>query len=70
MNFDLDKKTRRELGYRLIDLINDYYASLSHRFVQLPLEHRQFPDLRDKMPELAADAVLVLDAGSHLRAGE
>lgn len=65
MNFDLDKKTRRELGYRLIDLINDYYASLPERSVQLPLDNRKFPDLRDKMPEIASDAVLVLDDIFH-----
>jgi aromatic-L-amino-acid decarboxylase len=61
MTFDLDQKTRRELGYRLIDLINEYYASLSERPVQLPLEKRKFPDLRDRMPEVADDARAVLD---------
>ncbi len=65
MNFNLDKKTRRELGYRLIDLINEYYSSLPERSVQLPLENRKFPDLRGKMPELASDAVLVLDDIFH-----
>ncbi len=65
MNFDLDKKTRRELGYRLIDLINDYYSSLPDRSVQLPIEKRKFPDIRDKMPELADNAVLVLDDVFH-----
>ncbi len=61
MTFDLDKKTRRELGYRLIDLINDYYSSLPERSVQLPLDKRTFPDLRDRMPELGNDAILVLE---------
>lgn len=61
MNFDLDKKTRRELGYRLIDLINEYFSSLPARAVQLPLGARKFPDLRDRMPEVADDAAAVLE---------
>jgi aromatic-L-amino-acid/L-tryptophan decarboxylase len=65
MNFDLDKKTRRELGYRLIDLINDYFSSLPDRAVQLPLEQRHFPDLHERMPEAASDAMLVLDDICH-----
>ena len=37
MRFDFDSATRRELGYRLIDLVDEYYASLPDRPVQLPL---------------------------------
>ncbi len=61
MTFDLDQKTRRELGYRLIDLINEYYSSLSSRPVQLPLDKRKFPDLRDRMPEFGDGAVSILE---------
>ena len=34
--FDFDERTRRQLGYELIDLINAYYSSLPTRDVQLP----------------------------------
>src|ERR1051325_537104 len=61
MGFDFDAKTRRELGYKLIDHINEYFSSLSERPVQLPAEQRTFGPLRDKMPEIGEDAAFVLD---------
>src|SRR5258705_6098749 len=65
MNFELDDESRRRLGYKLIDLINEYFGSLPDRAVQLPLEERSFGQLRDVMPEVGEDASLVLDEMSH-----
>ena len=50
-NFELNFATRRQLGYELIDLINDYFESLPNRPVQLSIEQRSFEPLRDAMPE-------------------
>lgn len=61
MSFDFDAATRRRLGYRLIDVINDYFSSLPERSVQLPLEQRTFGSLTDKMPEQGLDPSQVLD---------
>lgn len=61
MSFEFDKDTRRALGYQLIDRINDYFASLPDRAVQLPAEQRTFNSLTDGLPEVGADAALVLD---------
>ncbi len=77
MGFDLDRETRRKLGYQLIDSINDYFSSLPGRNVQLPLEERTFGALKDRMPELgeSAEAVLreatteLIDKGFHVPSG-
>jgi glutamate/tyrosine decarboxylase-like PLP-dependent enzyme len=61
MPFDFDSETRRRLGYRLIDRIDEYFFSLAQRPVQLPEELRTFADLGEPLPELGADAVTVLD---------
>lgn len=61
MGFDFDRDTRRRLGYRLIDLINDYFSSLPARPVQLPDAERTFGQLTDRMPEAGAAPDLVLD---------
>jgi glutamate/tyrosine decarboxylase-like PLP-dependent enzyme len=61
MGFDLDSEKRRQLGYRLIDRLDDYFSSLPDRAVQLPLEERTFGDLTNKLPEFAQDAATVLD---------
>ena len=50
-DFELNFATRRQLGYELIDLINDYFESLRARPVQAPLEQRSFEPLSDAMPE-------------------
>src|SRR3954447_11151445 len=61
MSFALDHDSRRRLGYKLIDLINDYFDSLPDRPVQLPLDQRSFEPLRDRLPEVGEDATKVLD---------
>lgn len=61
MSFDLDSSTRRRLGYKLIDRIDEYFSSLPARPVQLPAELRTFDDLKDSLPELGEDAAKVLD---------
>ncbi|MFB3917050.1 MAG: aspartate aminotransferase family protein [Terriglobales bacterium] len=61
MGFDFDAVTRQNLGYNLIDWINQYFSSLSDRPVQLPLERRTFEQLPECMPEVARDAASVLD---------
>jgi glutamate/tyrosine decarboxylase-like PLP-dependent enzyme len=65
MTFQLDRNSRRQLGYKLIDLINEYFDSLADRPVQLPLEERTFGQLRDLMPEVGEDANKVLDEMAH-----
>jgi len=61
MNFDLDSATRRRLGYRLIDQIDDFFASLPQRAVQLPAAQRTFGPLHHPLPETGEDAEKVLD---------
>jgi aromatic-L-amino-acid/L-tryptophan decarboxylase len=61
MPFELDSATRRRLGYKLIDRIDEYFSSLPNRPVQLPLDQRSFADLTDRLPELGEDAGKVLD---------
>src|SRR5690242_5533366 len=61
MGFDFDPATRRALGYKLIDCINDYYSSLPDRAVQPPAELRTFGPLTERMPDLPDDAAAVLD---------
>jgi len=61
MRFDFDSSTRRKLGYNLIDFVDQYFASLPDRPVQLPLEQRAYGPLSDKLPEVASDAATVLD---------
>jgi glutamate/tyrosine decarboxylase-like PLP-dependent enzyme len=61
MSFAFDPDTRRRLGYKLIDSINDFFSSLPERPVQVPLEQRTFGPLADRMPEIGADATAVLD---------
>jgi glutamate/tyrosine decarboxylase-like PLP-dependent enzyme len=61
MSFDFESASRRRLGYKLIDRIDEYFSGLSNRPVQLPEELRSFTDLADSLPELAGDAENVLD---------
>ncbi|HZI56452.1 MAG TPA: pyridoxal-dependent decarboxylase [Verrucomicrobiae bacterium] len=61
MGFDFDSETRRRLGYRLIDRIDEYFSTLPQRPVQLPEEIRAFADLNDSLPEFGDDAARVLD---------
>jgi glutamate/tyrosine decarboxylase-like PLP-dependent enzyme len=62
MPFDFDSETRRRLGYKLIDRIDEYFSGLAQRPVQLPEELRTFTDLAEPLPELGADAAAVLDS--------
>ena len=61
MRFDLDSATRRRLGYHLIDQIDNFFASLPDRAVQLPLEQRTFAPLNHALPDDGEDAGKVLD---------
>jgi aromatic-L-amino-acid/L-tryptophan decarboxylase len=61
MVFDFNSETRRRLGYRLIDRVDEYFSSLANRPVQLPEELRDFADLTEKLPEFGEDAAAVLD---------
>src|SRR5215510_15222086 len=60
-DFAFDSETRRQLGYRLIDRINEYFGSLPDRPVQVPTAQRSFGNLNNKLPEFAEDAAKVLD---------
>lgn len=61
MPFDFDSETRRRLGYKLIDRIDEYFSGLSQRPVQLPEELRTFTDLGNPLPEFGEDVATVLD---------
>jgi glutamate/tyrosine decarboxylase-like PLP-dependent enzyme len=61
MSFDLDSATRRQLGYKLIDRIDEYFSGLPDRPVQLPEDLRTFEALNDTLPEFGEDAATVLD---------
>src|SRR5260370_19385720 len=61
MSFEFDSATRRRLGYKLIDRIDEYFSGLPDRPVQLRSELRTFDDLADKLPEFGEDAAKVLD---------
>src|SRR5580698_714 len=65
MRFDLDSATRRRLGYHLIDQIDNFFASLPERPVQLPIEKRTFAALNNVLPEIGEDADKVLDEIFH-----
>jgi len=60
MRFDLDSPTRRRLGYGLIDQIDNFFASLPDRPVQLPAGERSFAPLNHSLPEQGEDAERVL----------
>src|SRR5438046_9431918 len=59
--FEFDAEKRRQLGYTLVDRINQYFSSLDDRAVQLPLEQRSFGELHNQMPEIGESAEAVLD---------
>jgi aromatic-L-amino-acid/L-tryptophan decarboxylase len=61
MRFDFDSETRRRLGYKLIDHVDQFFASLPDRAVQLPLQQRTYGPLSDALPEVGEDACKVLD---------
>jgi aromatic-L-amino-acid/L-tryptophan decarboxylase len=61
MGFDFDSETRRKLGYRLIDHVDRYFASLPDRPVQLPTDQRTYGTLNNSLPEIGGDPVQILD---------
>jgi aromatic-L-amino-acid decarboxylase len=61
MGFDLDSSQRQQLGYRLIDRINEYFSSLNDRPVQQPIEQRNYPVTHKNLPEVGEDAAVVFD---------
>ena len=61
MRFDLDSDTRRKLGYQLIDFVDQYFASLPDRPVQLPVDQRTYEPLSDPLPETGANPEKVLN---------
>jgi aromatic-L-amino-acid decarboxylase len=61
MRFDFDSATRRKLGYRLIDHVDDYFSSLPDRSVQLPADQRTYGVLDDVLPEIGQDPIAALD---------
>jgi glutamate/tyrosine decarboxylase-like PLP-dependent enzyme len=61
MGFDFSTEERRELGYRLIDRIDQYFSSLNNRAVQPPASQRTVAHEPQPLPELGSDATQVLD---------
>jgi glutamate/tyrosine decarboxylase-like PLP-dependent enzyme len=61
MGFDFSSEERRQLGYRLIDRIDQYFASLDNRTVQPSAPERALVRTPLPLPELGADAAHVLD---------
>lgn len=61
MGFDLDRSQRQQLGYRLIDRINDYFSTLHDRPVQQSAELRSFEPMHEGLPELGDDPSRILD---------
>ncbi len=59
--FELDHNQRQQLGYQLIDRINEYFSSLTHLPVQPPLQQRDLTPPANAFPELGEDAAQVLD---------
>ncbi len=61
MGFDFSSEERRQLGYRLIDRIDQYFSSLNNRAVQPPASERTVAHTPLPLPELGSDAACVLD---------
>jgi glutamate/tyrosine decarboxylase-like PLP-dependent enzyme len=61
MEFGFDFEKRRQLGYKLIDRVNEYFASLPNRPVQLSSDQRTFGELGETLPEAGEDALAVLE---------
>lgn len=74
MHFDLNSQLRRELGYRLIDIVDEFFGSLPDRPVQVPAEKRSYPARLSTLPEVGDDPVEVfaeacselIDRGFHI----
>jgi glutamate/tyrosine decarboxylase-like PLP-dependent enzyme len=61
VKFDFDFQSRCDLGYKVIDRINEYYASLPDGPVQPPLDRRIRRRGTSHMPEYGQDPSAVLD---------
>ncbi len=61
MGFDFDSDQRRQLGYQLIDRIDEYFSSLKDRPVQPPVEQRDYFIERAELPEVGQEASAILD---------
>jgi glutamate/tyrosine decarboxylase-like PLP-dependent enzyme len=74
MNFDFDSKTRRKLGFDLIEVVDNYFSSLTDRSVQPPAEDRVYTAHRSSLPEMGEDPSQVfhqvsrelIDRGFHV----
>jgi len=60
MNFDFDSQTRRQLGYHLIDTVDNFFGSLPERPVQPPAENRLYPPRLDSIPQTGENPAQVL----------
>src|ERR1700730_14923432 len=61
MEFGFDFEKRRQLGYKLIDRVNEYFASLPDRPVQLISGPSSFGELGKNLPKAGEDALAVLE---------
>jgi aromatic-L-amino-acid decarboxylase len=61
MNFDLNSQLRRELGYRLIDVVDEFFDFLPDRAVQVAAERRFYPPRLNPLPEAGQDPNEVFD---------
>jgi aromatic-L-amino-acid decarboxylase len=61
MGFDLDSRQRQQLGYQLIDRINEYFSSLKDLPVQPTVGQHSFLLKPSDLPEIGQEAATVLD---------
>ena len=61
MNFDFDSQTRRQLGYQLIDTVDNFFGSLPDRPVQPPAGNRGYPQRLNPIPDTGGDPAKVLE---------
>ncbi len=59
--FALTSAERRRLGHKLIDRLDEWFASLPERPVQLPTAQRSYEPLHNPLPEIGGDAERILD---------
>jgi aromatic-L-amino-acid/L-tryptophan decarboxylase len=60
-NFDFDSRTRRKLGYQLIEAVDDFFTSLADRAVQPPKADRIYPPHLGRLPEVGEDPIQVFE---------
>jgi aromatic-L-amino-acid/L-tryptophan decarboxylase len=74
MNFDLNSQLRRQLGYRLIDVVDQFFSSLPDRPVQVGADKRFYPSHLSPLPDVGDDPAEVfaevcdelVDCGFHI----